>query len=115
MSKRHSTNTASNELTERQRYWLSHVEQVESQGMPLSEYAKQHGLSIHSLYSTRSWWRQRNRQTNETTPMFKHLRVTSENHTTGGLRIALRNGIDLHLPPLDNTSLCRVIAELNRL
>lgn len=38
-------------LTEKQQYWLEHVEQAQSQGLSMSGYAKQHGLNLKLFYN----------------------------------------------------------------
>ena len=41
------------ELTEIQRYWLSHIEACEESGGTIKEYADEQGLSVGSLYNAR--------------------------------------------------------------
>lgn len=41
------------ELTERQRYWLGHVEACERSGQTTKAYAEVHGLSTSMMYSWR--------------------------------------------------------------
>lgn len=46
-------------LTERQRYWLEHIRTCESRAMPLSDYAREHRLSLKALYNAKSRLRRR--------------------------------------------------------
>ena len=41
------------ELTERQRYWLAHVQACEKSGLSSLAYADAHGLKVGSLYNAR--------------------------------------------------------------
>lgn len=40
-------------LTERQQYWLAHLEKADAGGESLRDYAAREKVSIHSLYSAR--------------------------------------------------------------
>jgi len=42
-----------NELTERQRYWLAHIDACEQSGLLARTYADEHGLKVNSLYNAR--------------------------------------------------------------
>jgi len=42
-----------NELTERQRYWLAHIKACEQSGLSARAYADEHGLKVNSLYNAR--------------------------------------------------------------
>ena len=42
-----------NELTERQRYWLTHIEACDQSGLSARAYADEHGLKVNSLYNAR--------------------------------------------------------------
>lgn len=41
------------ELTERQRYWLAHVEACETSGLSCRAYADAHGIKVGNLYNAR--------------------------------------------------------------
>jgi len=45
--------TRQGELTERQRYWLDHLEACERSGQTTKGYAEAHGLSVSMMYSWR--------------------------------------------------------------
>jgi transposase-like protein len=36
-------------------FWAPHVAAIEQESVPTAEYAKRHGLALHSLY----YWRQK--------------------------------------------------------
>ena len=40
-------------LTERDRFWLRHIETAARAGTPATEYARQHGLSLGALYEAK--------------------------------------------------------------
>jgi hypothetical protein len=37
-------------LTDRQRYWLEHIEACEASGKRVTEYAAEHGLGVRAMY-----------------------------------------------------------------
>ncbi len=39
------------ELTERQRYWLEHVQACAASGKTIAEYAAEHGLAAQAMYA----------------------------------------------------------------
>ncbi|NOR51860.1 MAG: hypothetical protein GQ470_04495 [Gammaproteobacteria bacterium] len=41
-------------LTQRQRYWLNHIQQCKESGQSLRAYAKSNGLNCNSLYTAHS-------------------------------------------------------------
>ena len=47
------TDTASPSLTERQQFWLEHLQACEAEGKATIEYAREHGLSTSGMYSAR--------------------------------------------------------------
>ena len=38
-------------LTDRQRYWLEHVQACEASGKSIAEYATEHGVHVRAMYS----------------------------------------------------------------
>ena len=38
-------------LTERQRYWLEHVQACEASGKTIAEYASEHGIAAQAMYA----------------------------------------------------------------
>ena len=38
-------------LTDRQRYWLEHVQACEAAGKSIAEYATEHGVNVRAMYS----------------------------------------------------------------
>jgi hypothetical protein len=40
-------------LTERQRFWLQHLQAAEQAGVRLSDYAEREGLSVQAIYARR--------------------------------------------------------------
>jgi len=40
-------------LTERQRYWLGHIQACETSGQSMAEYAASKGIAVRAMYSGR--------------------------------------------------------------
>ena len=40
-------------LTDRQRYWLEHIEACEASGKSMAEYAASKGIAVRAMYSGR--------------------------------------------------------------
>jgi hypothetical protein len=38
-------------LTQRQRYWLEHIQSCEASGKSIAEYATEHGVNVRAMYS----------------------------------------------------------------
>jgi len=38
-------------LTDRQRYWLEHIQACEASGKSIAEYATEHGVRVRAMYS----------------------------------------------------------------
>ena len=38
-------------LTDRQRYWLEHIQACEASGKSIAEYATEHGVNVRAMYS----------------------------------------------------------------
>lgn len=40
-------------LTERQQYWLSHIQACQQQRISMKDYAQQQGIALHALYDAK--------------------------------------------------------------
>lgn len=52
-SRRKSNESIRTSLTERQEFWLKHLEKADAGGETIRDYASRKKLSVHSLYSAR--------------------------------------------------------------
>ena len=87
--------------TEHQRFCQTHIAAAEEADLPLSVYAKEHGISVHQLYSEK---RRQRLQRHKQLPAF--VRVDDAPVLSPSLlQIRLPNGVSLALPthqiPLD--------------
>lgn len=83
--------------------WLPHLEAAERAGLSLSAYARQHGLSRHTLYVARKQWRTQNQPA---TPMTSapvtpqrfiavHAAAAVSRSTPAALEVRLSGGVAL--------------------
>lgn len=86
-------------LTERQRYWLDHLQACEELGETTKAYAELHGLSVSMMYSWRKELTIRgvySRQSGGTrSPRFDRVQVFESKIPTGTWRITLPNGVQI--------------------
>ena len=50
-------------ITEKQKYWLNHIERAQSEGLSCSAYCEREGLSVIHMYHYASWFRKRGEKT----------------------------------------------------
>ena len=87
-------------LSERQRYWLTHLRTAERAGEPLKTYAKRLGLSEHSMYEAKRRLRAygliapaTDRKTQTASPRFTRVAVERHEASPGkSLRVRLASG-----------------------
>jgi hypothetical protein len=86
-------------------FWAPHVAAMEQESVPTAEYAKRHGLALHSLY----YWRQKIKtaaaQTSgspERSSTFVALTVSERvpAQQPGGCTLVLGTGVRVELPAL---------------
>ncbi len=110
--------TVEQELTERQQYWLKHLQSCEQSGQTTKAYAQVHGLSVSMMYS----WRKElvvrgllSRQSNgRRSPGFDRVRVVESQIPSSVWRITLPNGVQVEVP-VDVGTLSAVLEALTRL
>ena len=89
----------SGELTERQQYWLDHIQACEALGETTKAYAELHGLSVSMMYSWRKELTIRgvySRQSSGSrSPRFDRVEVMESKTPTGTWRITLPNGVQI--------------------
>lgn len=98
------------QLTDRQRFWLNHLEACQTAGQSISAYAREHDLSAGALYHYRSLMRKR-----EQTPVSPSTfaRVHLSGAAPGQTTIRLPNGIEIDWPRGgDGTELSAIVDHL---
>jgi ribosomal protein L32E len=98
---------AKTKLTERQRFWLKHLESADARKQPLADYARAHKLDAAHLYAYRSRFKRRD-QKSAASPF-----VQVAYRAPDAVRIELPNGIVLSVTGAVN--LPELITELGRL
>jgi hypothetical protein len=85
-------------------FWAPHVAAIEQESVPTAEYAKRHGLALHSLY----YWRQKIKAAAQTSGSpersnaFVALTVSERvpAQHPGGCTLVLGAGVRVELPAL---------------
>lgn len=105
--------------------WRGHVVAARRQGIPLSHYAREHGISRYTLYAAQRQLRSEGCEATkraarpgamraDTSP-FVAVRVAEAEATPAALRARLPNGVELAFGPLDSdacATLVRMLAAL---
>ena len=76
-------------LTEKQRYWLEHIETAEREGLSPRAYAERHGLRASQLY----YWRSRLRKLGVLAQAPVELVPVRVRDTQAEVRVHLPNGV----------------------
>ena len=50
-------------ITAKQKYWLDHIEQAQSEGLSSSSYCQRGGLNVIHMYYYANWFRKRKEKT----------------------------------------------------
>ena len=79
-------------LTERQRYWLEHVQSCEASGKTIAEYAKAQGLDAKAMYAGKKALVRKGVLARTRPGRFQRARVLSAS-LCGEWRIQLPNGV----------------------
>lgn len=92
-------------LTEKQQYWLEHVEQAQSQGLSMSAYAKQHDLNLKLFYNMRTIFRQKGVLPQATdNGLMIPVSPPQLQHESIGCRVCLPNGVVIELSDIGRES-----------
>lgn len=108
------------ELTERQRYWLGHVEACERSGQTTKAYAEAHGVSTSMMYSWRKEFTLRGvlpkRSETRQAKGFDRVAVIGTEAASSTWRIELANGVRIGFSaPVDEATLSAVLRAASRL
>ena len=87
-------------LTERQQFWFDHLQACDASGNSVAQYAKEHDLSVTSLYQRRQEFRKRGLLPAPSckVPSFATIRMTSDLASEDALRICFPNGVRIEWP-----------------
>jgi len=103
------------ELTEKQKYWKSHLEAAASFEGPLTDYAKLHGLDVKKLYVFKGVIREKlegNSNSSSFVQVTTQQSVRREVYRDRGVGVLLPNGVKLSLPSLDQPGLLERLSRL---
>ncbi len=81
-------------LTERQRYWLEHIQSWNQSGLRMSEYAKDQGFAVRSMYDAKKALVKRGllpRSRSSYATRFEQVQII-ESSAESEWRVALSNG-----------------------
>ncbi len=81
-------------LTERQRYWLQHIQACEAEGKNLSEYAAAQGIAVQALYAGKSILVKKGVLPAVRSARFQRVQVLDA-HPDSQWRIGLPNGVSV--------------------
>jgi hypothetical protein len=96
-------------LTERQRYWLEHVQSCEASGKTIAEYAKAQGLDAKAMYAGKKALVRKGVLARTRPGRFQRARVVSAS-LGGEWRIQLPNGVLVAFAgPVDASALSLVL------
>ena len=106
------------ELTDRQRYWLDHLQACEVSGQKMSAYAADHGLGARALYDARKRLIQQGvlSRSKRHRPVFERVRVVAPGAAAASTRcrIEFPNGVTLELggEAVDHLALLQALGAL---
>ena len=98
------------ELTQKQQYWKTHIDELSSFDGTAVDYAKQHDLDAKKLYYFKSQIA-RMQSPGPTAPAFVRAEpsaTASSTLPTAGVAVLLPNGVRLNLPSLDTATLIQL-------
>lgn len=97
------------DLTEKQRYWKSHLDALEMFEGSAAEYARLHDVSVKKLYVYKTQIR-RFAESSEMTTGF--LKVTTSSNVSSPVTVSLPNGVRLSLPDVNAPGFLERLARL---
>ncbi len=107
-------NDGQTRLTEKQRYWLEHIETAEREGLSPRAYAERHGIRVAQLYYWRSTLRKRGVLGSKDEPA--EVFAVRVHDTRGEVRVHLPNGVVVACSqPLSESAWLSVLRGASRL
>ena len=106
-------------LSEKQQFWLNHIQQAYKTQLSLADYAKQHSLELKRFYNARSEFKKLGLLPDQKTAgsHFTPVKVDSVNASpsqlkktetlkvTTATKVILPNGVEIHLSQLSDKTL----------
>ncbi len=94
--------------TERQRFWVEHLNACQEQKLSLKAYARAHGLSVSALYAAKSACKRRDKlsQGGVPTPKLVPVRLAP---TASMVRVLLSNGVVVEFPESIDPQRCQAL------
>jgi len=83
-------------LTEKQQYWLDHVQACDRAGLSMRSYAEANGLSLTALYSWKATLRRKGALDAAKPRLFQRATVVG-GRTSGDCRLVLPSGLALEV------------------
>jgi len=80
-------------LTERQRYWLDHVQACEVSGQGIAAYAVSQGIEAKAMYTGKKELVKKGVLPRKCSPLFQQARITGMTAAANEWRIQLPNGV----------------------
>lgn len=85
-------------LTEKQQYWLSHIQSCEQAGSSMADYARQHELDMKRFYNWKWLLAKRELLDVEVESVsFARVEIKSRNSANAGMTVHFPNGCQLAL------------------
>ena len=100
-------------LTDKQRYWLKHIERCHADGQSLASYADAHDLDVKSLYRWKNTLSKLGCFKSMSATMFTRVSVEPSGRTDGdALQVRFPNGCVLQSSAIDEGRLRTLITTL---
>ena len=80
-------------LTERQQYWLKHIRACDAAGQTSIDYAREHGINVKSLYSSRKALAEKGTLPRSPASRFQKAQVVTTPSADSQWHIQLPNGV----------------------
>ncbi len=97
-------------LTDKQRYWLTHIEHCQEAGQSLASYAQENSLDLNALYRWKSALRKRGcfgTAAAAASTLFTRVAVEQRSRVEGAtIQVRFPNGCVLQSDAMDETTLC---------
>jgi hypothetical protein len=80
-------------LTERQRYWLKHIQACEASGKTVADYALAQGINAKAMYAGKKELVKKGVLPRKRPPLFQRARIAGSMAVANEWRIVLPNGV----------------------
>lgn len=100
-------------LTDKQTYWLKHVQAWQEQNCTGKVYAEANGIKLQYLYNWKSYFKTRDTAPTQTPVNFSKINIESERLSP--IRITLANGVRIELAPSGHNDIVGLIQQISQL